>query len=73
MTAPVDCETLPPGLFAAEIVTFVCLSPSATMIALTSHGRLFERVRDPRHFNDGRPGSEKWLWLEIDGPLEAPS
>lgn len=63
------------GFIGPEYVTQLCLSPSATTLALTSHGRIFERMRDTRDFNSGPRHVEKWLWREIDGPLtpEAPS
>ncbi len=38
------------------------------MIALTETGRLFQRMTDPKHHNDGRTRI-KFMWLEIEGPL----
>lgn len=40
------------------------------LVVLTSAGRMFERVTDPRNF-DQRNG-RKFLWKEVNGPLDEP-
>lgn len=35
--------------------------------ALMDDGRLFERIRDNKHFDGRNP--DKWIWIERDGPL----
>ncbi len=41
------------------------------LVVLTSDGRLFERIRDPRNFNTTGRVQDNYLWRQFKGPLDA--
>lgn len=67
-------KTMTPAEAASEQVVQVCAMQGDlghSLVVLTSTGRLFERVADPRVLNQGPHGAQRsYLWRPIKGPLD---